>query len=89
MAPLLNLLDDHKVISGHEGHNEAKGITGGYFHIEPMASDLGFKLIYDHEKNDDFFRDIVDTVVPQPDGSFYGTLFKGGKRKFNFSLHKT
>lgn len=85
-ATMFNPLGDHKVISGAEGHNEAVGIKGAYFHIEPIAG--GFRLIYDHKDNHKFFHDIIDHIFPQDDGSYHGILYKGGDRKFSFTLER-
>lgn len=89
LADFMNWFEDHKIISGDEGHNEAKmGINGGYFHIEPLANNLGYKLIYDHEKNPAMIRGIVDTIVPQSKESYFGTLCNKGEFCFNFLLEK-
>jgi len=84
-AAVFNPLGDHKVIQDGEGFNRAVGIEGAYFYT---ASATGNKYIldYNHPRNHEFFKDIVDIVEVQFDGTAKGVLYKGGKKKFDFTL---
>ena len=86
-AAIFNPLNDHKVIQDGEGFNRAVGIEGAYFYVIQLGQG-GYKLDYNHPKNHEFFRDIIDIVTIQPDDTAKakGKLYKGGKFKFDFTL---
>ena len=85
-ASIFNPLNDHKIISGGEGFNRAVGITGAYFYVSTNGKK--YCLDYNHPKNHSFFRDIIDVVEPQDDGTFRGILYKGVPERFEFTLTK-
>ena len=85
-AAIFNPLNDHKVIRDGQGFNRAVGISGAHFYAS--ANGEKYCLDYNHPKNDRFFRDIIDVVEPQGDGTFRGILYKGGIERFDFTLTK-
>jgi len=85
-ARIFNRVNDHKIIHGGEGFNRAVGIEGAYFYVSHAP--FGYRLDYNHPKNHEFFHDIIDIVEVQFDGTAKGVLYKGGKKKFDFTLTK-
>jgi len=91
-AAIFNPLGDVKVISGGEGYNRAVGISGAWFYVchEPAPYDRfgekKYTLDYNHIKNHEYLRDIIDIIEIQPDDTAKGKLYKGGKFKFDFTL---
>jgi len=84
-AAIFNPLNDHKIIQGGEGFNRAVGIEGAYFYMVPVAVDR-YILDYNHPRNDEFFKDVVDIVEILPDGAAKGVLYKAERRRFEFTL---
>jgi len=84
-AKMLNVLGDHKVIQGGQGFNRAVGIEGAYFYTAPATGNR-YILDYNHPRNDNFFKDVVDIVEILPDGTAKGVLYKAERRRFDFTL---
>ena len=84
-AAIFNPLNDHKVIQDGEGFNRAVGIEGAYFYTAPATGNR-YILDYNHPRNDDFFKDVVDIVEILPDGTARGILCKAERRRFEFTL---
>ena len=55
---------------------------------DPLKPADGKKFIldYNHLKNHEFFRDIIDIVTISDEGTSKGTLYKAGRPKFEFTL---
>ena len=84
-AKMLNVLGDHKVIQGGQGFNRAVGIEGAYFYTAPATGNR-YILDYNHPRNHEFFKDVVDIVELLPDGTARGVLYKAERRRFEFTL---
>ena len=90
-AAIFNPLNDHKVIQDGEGFNRAVGIEGAYFHVCHEPAPFGgekYALDYNHVKNDEYLRDIIDIVTVSDNGTVKGVLYKAGRPKFEFTLTK-
>jgi len=84
-ARIFNRVNDHKIIKDGEGFNRAVGIEGAYFYTAPATGNR-YILDYNHPRNDNFFKDVVDIVEILPDGTAKGVLYKAERRRFKFTL---
>ena len=85
MATPMNLLGDHKHISGTSGFNLVGDIKWGYFNVEEDGEEL--VLNYDTGGNSSILCRVIDRVSRDGDG-WAGTLFLDGRAMFDFRLDR-